>query len=220
MSQLSSLVDQWVECPRYNRRYAAKLDISGRSKILHRYTEKLESSGTGQNKLHYIEKYDIYFLHINYTNFQLVSILKEGKDAKSPTSYRPISRLNCLDKVFEKTVLQKINEYTETNNIIQNEQYGIRKEHSTVHQVKGIVYFISNNKSTRKSTGKVLLDVEKAFDSIQHNGLIFKFDKFGYLIYLQKMVQSSLMKDPLHCSKISQLYCTQTILPLKQKVKF
>ena len=160
-----------------------------------------------------------YFPQI-FKTAKVVPILKPGRDAKSPTSYRPISMLNCLDKVFEKIVLQRINEYTETNNIIQNEQFGFRKEHSTVHQVKRIVNFISNNKSTRKSTGIVLLDVEKAFDSIWHNGLIFKFDKFGYLIYLQKMVQSSLMKDPLHCSKISQLYCTQTILPLKQKVKF
>ena len=96
--------------------------------------------------------------------------------------------LNCLDKVFEKIVLQRINEYTETNNIIQNERFGFRKEHSTVHQVKRIVNFISNN----KSTGIVLLDVEKGFDSIWHNGLIFKLNKFGYPIYLQKMVQSFL----------------------------
>ena len=89
-------------------------------------------------------------------------------------------------------MLQSRNEYTETNNIIKNEQFGFRKEHSTVHQVKRIVNFISNNKSTRKRTGLVLLDVEKAFDSIWHNGLIFKLNKFGYPIYLQKMVQSFL----------------------------
>ena len=94
--------------------------------------------------------------------------------------------LNCLDKVFEKIVLQKINEYTETNNIVQNEQFGFQKEYSTVHQVKRIVNFISNNKSTQKSTGIVVLDVEKAFDSIWHNGLIFKHNEFGYSIYLQK----------------------------------
>ena len=83
-------------------------------------------------------------------------------------------------------MLQSRNEYTETNNIIKNEQFGFRKEHSTVHQVKRIVNFISNNKSTRKRTGLVLLDVEKAFDSIWHNGLIFKLNKFGYPIYFSK----------------------------------
>ena len=63
-----------VECPKYNRRYTAKLDISGRNKILHRYTEKFESSWTGWSKLHYIEKYNKHFLHINYTDCQLVFV--------------------------------------------------------------------------------------------------------------------------------------------------
>ena len=70
-------------------------------------------------------------------------------------------------------MLQRINEYTEANNIILKEQFGFRKEHSTVHQVKRIVNFISNNKSTRKHTGIVLLDVEKDFDSMWHNGFVF-----------------------------------------------
>ena len=89
-----------------------------------------------------------------------------------------------------------------------------------MHQVKGIVYFISNNKSTRKSTGKVLLDVEKAFDSIWHNGLIFKFDKFGYLIYLQKMVQSSLNERSFALLKDQSvvLYADDTAIKTKGKV--
>ena len=82
---------------------------------------------------------------------KVVPILKPGKNAKSPTSYSRINILNCLDKVFEEIVLQRIFEYTETNNTIQNEQFGFRNEHTAVHHVKRIVNFISNNKSPRKS---------------------------------------------------------------------
>lgn len=123
---------------------------------------------------------------------KVIPILKPGKEAKSPKSYRPISMLNCLDKVLEKIVLNRLNTFTEDNNILQKEQFGFRKDHSTVHQVKRIVNFISNNKSSRKSTGIVFLDIEKAFDSIWHNGLIYKLHLFGYPIYIQKLIQSFL----------------------------
>lgn len=123
---------------------------------------------------------------------KVLPILKPGKERKSPRSYRPISMLNGLDKVFEKIILKRINDYTEENNILSKEQFGFRKEHSTIHQVKRIVNMISNNKNQRKSTGVVFLDIEKAFDSIWHNGVIFKLNKFGYPIYLQKIVKSFL----------------------------
>lgn len=123
---------------------------------------------------------------------KVVPILKPGKERKSPKSYRPISMLNVLDKIFEKIVLKRINEFTERNNVLNKEQFGFRKEHSTVHQVKRIVNTITTNKSHRKSTGVVFLDIEKAFDSIWHNGIIFKLNKFGFPIYLQKIIKSFL----------------------------
>lgn len=125
---------------------------------------------------------------------KVVPILKKGKDSKIPKSYRPISMLNCLDKVFEKIIFQRLIEFTENNSILKEEQFGFRKQHSTTHQVKRIVNIIDSNKRQRKSTGIVFLDIEKAFDSIWHNGLIFKLQKFGYPIYLQKIIKSFLSK--------------------------
>ena len=71
-------------------------------------------------------------------------------------------------------------------------QFIFRKNHSTIHQVKRIVNLITKNKSERKSTGVVLLDIEKAFDSVWHDGLIYKLNMFGFPIYLQKLIQSFL----------------------------
>lgn len=61
--------------------------------------------------------------------------------------------------------------------IIKNEQFGFREQHSTVHQIKRIVNMIKENKKCKRSTGMVLIDIEKAFDSVWHDGLIFKLDK-------------------------------------------
>ena len=49
----------------------------------------------------------------------------------------------------------------ERNNILIKEQFGFRKEYSTVHQTKRVVNLIENNKLNRKSTGVAFLDIEK-----------------------------------------------------------
>lgn len=117
---------------------------------------------------------------------KVIPILKPGKDKKLPNSYRPISMLNVLDKIFEKIILGRLKDFTDRHCILNKEQFGFRKEHSTVHQLKRVVNIITNNKINRKSTGIIFLDIEKAFDSIWHNGLIFKLNEFNYPIYLQK----------------------------------
>lgn len=128
----------------------------------------------------------------SFKHAKVIPILKQGKDPKSAKSYRPISMLNCLDKVFEKIILSRLSEQAENNNVLKDEQFGFRSEHSTTHQIKRIVNTIKNNKMRRKSTGIVFLDIEKAFDTIWHNGLVFKLNKFGFPIYLQKIIMSFL----------------------------
>ena len=74
--------------------------------------------------------------------------------------------LNCLYKIFEKIVLQRVLDFVEESNSINNDQFGFRKKQSTVHQIKRIINFIQNNKHIRRRTGIVVLDFEKAFDAI------------------------------------------------------
>ena len=56
------------------------------------------------------------------------------------------------------------------------------------------------------------LDVEKAFDSIWHYGLIYKHEKFGYPVYLQKLIKSFL-NEPLF------LVCIDNVSSNKRKMQ-
>ena len=60
------------------------------------------------------------------------------------------------------------------------------------HQIKRIVNLVKLNKSQRKSTGIIFLDVEKAFDTVWHNGLVYKLKNYGYPMHIQKIVKSFL----------------------------
>lgn len=121
---------------------------------------------------------------------KVVPIPKPGKDHKLTTSYRPISLLSCLGKVFEKVIYARLNTFANNTNVIPKEQFGFRPQHSTVHQIKRVVNLVKTNKRQRRSTGLILLDIEKAFDSVWHNGLIYKLNEYGTPVYLLKLIKS------------------------------
>ena len=108
---------------------------------------------------------------------KIIAIQKPGKDPTQPTNYRPISLLSNLGKILERLILLRMNEFEETEKIFTkfaNTQFGFRKEHSTIHQIIRITEKITKNFNLNKSSGMVLLDVEKAFDSVWHDGLLHK----------------------------------------------
>ena len=121
---------------------------------------------------------------------KVIPILKRGKDPKLSTSYRPISLLSCLGKIFERVIQAKLSTFVHANNIIAPEQFGFRPGHSTVHQVQRVCNIVKNNRRNRRSTGLVLLDIEKAFDSVWHEGLVYKLETLGIPKFLLKIIKS------------------------------
>ncbi|GJQ79606.1 hypothetical protein Trydic_g16448 [Trypoxylus dichotomus] len=58
-----------------------------------------------------------------------------GKESQLPTSYRPISLLPAISKIFEKILLKHINKHIRDNGILAPEQFVFRRRQSTNHQV-------------------------------------------------------------------------------------
>lgn len=123
---------------------------------------------------------------------RVVPIPKPSKPNNKIENYRPISLLSCVSKVFEKILNSQIWNVIEEKEILPNEQFGFRPRHSTTHQVKRVCNFVQNSFACKKSTALVLLDIEKAFDTVWHNGLIFKLIKLGFPSHLIKIIKSFL----------------------------
>lgn len=123
---------------------------------------------------------------------KVIAVHKPGKPLNTPDSYRPISLISNLSKILEKILSMRITNFIEDNNILPDEQFGFRKAHSTVHQVKRICNVVKIGLNMKSSTGLVLLDVEKAFDSMWHNGLIFKLLKFNLPFHIIKIIKNFL----------------------------
>lgn len=124
---------------------------------------------------------------------KVVPIHKHGKDKNDINSYRPISLLCSMSKIFEKALLIRINKHLEENEIIPDEQHGFRPRHSTTKQLHKMIQNAKDNLNAKKSTGMLMLDVEKAFDRVWHNGLIFKLKSFLFPNYIINMVKEFLM---------------------------
>jgi hypothetical protein len=102
------------------------------------------------------------------------------KDDKSLVSnYRPISLLNCLGKIQERIVFQKIYRYLKINNLLTWKNSGFKELDSAMNQLLFITDKIHRALEEGKEITLVFLDVSKAFDRVWHSGLLHKVRCMG-----------------------------------------
>jgi hypothetical protein len=126
-------------------------------------------------------------------------IAKPGKPPTETNSYRPISLLHILSKLFERLILKRLGETVPINAIIPMHQFGFRANHSTIQQCHRIVNKIKESMEAQKVCTTVHLDIQQAFDKVWHKGLLYKLKKnlsdhlhlTYYKIVLERMLLSS-----------------------------
>lgn len=128
----------------------------------------------------------------SWKSAKVIGIHKPGKPPSSPLSYRPISLLSSLSKVLERIILTRLKLHLELNNIIPSHQHGFRERHSTTTQLRRLVNHIKSGLSSRLSTGLVLCDIEKAFDKVWHDGLMYKLIAIDTPQYIVRIIKSFL----------------------------
>ena len=109
----------------------------------------------------------------------ITPIYKKSGPKTCKTSYRPISLLPTLSKIFESVLHDRLLKHCIENNIITEKQAAYLKGDSTVSQLLYIVHNIKQNWINKKITQGVFLDVSSAFDKVWHNGLISKLHQIG-----------------------------------------
>jgi len=102
--------------------------------------------------------------------------LRGGKAFHEPSAYKPICSLNTIDKVFERILKTRIENYLELTNDINEKQYGFRRGRWTVDAVLKVMGKI-NKASTgplhsRELAVVVALNVTNAFNSARWNRIL------------------------------------------------
>ena len=93
--------------------------------------------------------------------------------------YRPISLLSNISKISERVMYNRIEEFLTSSNILYNMQFGFRKKFSTNHALLSIVEQIREAMDCKTYTCGVFIDLEKAFDTVNHDILLSKLNYYG-----------------------------------------
>lgn len=123
---------------------------------------------------------------------KVLAFHKSGKLKDSPQSYCPISLLAILGKIAEVIINKRIIEYLEGNNILLEEQFGSRKKRSTNQQLARLTDHISLSFNKGRSTGLLLLDIEKAFDTVWYRAFIHKMKLYNLSPNIIKFIDAYL----------------------------
>ena len=114
----------------------------------------------------------------SFKTSKIVPLFKKG-DHGLLTNYRPISLLPTISKVFERVIYDQMYLYFNNNNLLADEQFGFRKNHSTEYAAIKLVDHISNEMESGKTPVTLFIDLSKAFDTLSFDILLQKLNYYG-----------------------------------------
>jgi hypothetical protein len=123
---------------------------------------------------------------------KLITLPKTGKDPKFPQNLRPISLLPTTGKLFEKFILQIFQKQIEEKGLLKSGQFVFRTRHRTTLECMTLTDHVTLNFNNRMSTAAEFLDIEKAFDTTWHPGLLYKLLKLEFSTNFIKLIDSFL----------------------------
>ena len=110
---------------------------------------------------------------------KLKPLYKKGSKLEAK-NYRPISLLPLVSKIFEKIIHAQTQAFLDENKILYKFQSGFRKNHSTDTSLLYLNDIILRGCDEGLFTGMILIDLQKAFDTIDHEIFLQKLKFIGF----------------------------------------
>jgi exonuclease III len=144
-------------------------------------------------------------------NLATVTPLYKGKGSRNdPSSYRPISILPILSKVFEKVIFRKLCVHVDQEGLLDSHQHGFRKHRSCTTALSLFTHDLATHlDKPNMIAGIVFVDFRKAFDSIRPLKLLQKLKNIIpplTFLYLTLYFTSRTFRIKLNNTYYSTLY--------------
>ena len=105
--------------------------------------------------------------------------IHKKKDRTKCENYRPISLLSVFSKIFERVMYARVEKFFKSSETIYKYQFGFRRHYSTNHALLSITEQIRNALDKNMYACGVFIDLEKAFDTVNHQILLSKLYHYG-----------------------------------------
>jgi hypothetical protein len=120
-----------------------------------------------------------------------VTPIYKSKGSKSSLdNYRPISVISPLAKIFKSLLAFRIRNYFENNTLLNNAQFGFRQNRSCEQAVNTQIELLIDAKEEKKYSIAVLLDLSKAFDTLDHELLLLKLSLYKFSENACKLIRN------------------------------
>ena len=118
--------------------------------------------------------FQIGYVPLVWKTAAVTMIPKPDKELSDPKNYRPISLTSCIGKIAETFVSNCLMSHCEEKDILGELQTAYRKNRSATDNLLYFTQRATYNLNWKGATATCLLDVESAFDSVWHDGILYR----------------------------------------------
>ncbi|XP_071954198.1 uncharacterized protein [Antedon mediterranea] len=131
------------------------------------------------------------YIPSDWKSAKVVPIYKK-KDRLYAGNYRPVSILSAVSKIIERIMYNQLMSYLNDQSLLYTYQSGFRPSFSTETCLIHLSDSVRNGWDKGKMTGMIIIDLQKAFDTVDHDILLYKLKAMGFTSLSLSWMQSYL----------------------------